>query len=71
MKVFPKLAQKTDLSTDEIKVFFYIRFGYVQPLEYEKYSETLVKMCLALLSAGKVKFEIEDHEAFTEAVDFS
>ena len=29
MKVFPKLAERTNLTPDELKMYFFIRFEYV------------------------------------------
>ena len=60
MKIFPKLAQRTNLTLDELKTYYAIRFTYILPYnEKVKAQEmNMLSLAMVLLRAGKVRFEL-------------
>lgn len=62
MKIFPKLARRTNLSPDELKVYYSIRFNYILPYNerVKLHEQSLLSLAMALLRGGKVNFELAD-----------
>ena len=57
MKIFPTLAERTNLTDCELKTYFFVRCTYSVPFEKEKHDEILRELCMSLLWAGKVELE--------------
>ena len=62
MKMFPKLAQRTNLTPEELQTYYQIRFVYIQPYQakFKTHEEALMTLALALMRAGKVCYEVKD-----------
>ena len=60
MKLFPKLAQRTNLTPDELKTYYAIRFTFLLPFNerVRSHEQSLLSLAMALLRAGKVRFEL-------------
>ena len=60
MKMFPKLAQRTNLSPEELKTYYAVRFTYIIPYNEKVRAQemNLLSLAMALLRAGKVRFEL-------------
>lgn len=60
MKLFPKLAGRTNLTADELKVYYSIRFAYILPYneKVRNHEQSLLSLAMAMLRAGKIKFEL-------------
>ena len=60
MKIFPKLASKTNLDAEELQVYYAIRFQYIIP--YSKstssHEESLLHLAQSLMRGGKLLYEI-------------
>ena len=72
MRLFPNLARRTNLTPDELKVYYAIRFTYIMPYNerVKVHEQNLLSLAMALLRAGKVNFAMED-EASEDAVEES
>ena len=62
MKMFPKLANKTNLSPEELQAYYSIRFNFIQPYNegIKTHEKSLTHLGMALLRAGKVKYTFKD-----------
>ena len=60
MKLFPKLAQRTNLTPEELKVYYAIRFTYILPFneKVKAHEQSLLSLAMVLLRAGKIRFEL-------------
>ena len=60
MKIFPKLAQRTNLTPDELKTYYAIRFTYIIPYneKVKVQEQNLLSLAMVLLRGGKVRFEL-------------
>ena len=60
MKMFPKLAQRTNLTPEELKAYYQIRFNYMIPYneKVKQQEQNLLSLAMALLRGGKVRFEL-------------
>jgi len=62
MKLFPKLARRTNLTADELKVYYAIRFTYILPFNerVKAHEQNLLSLAMALMRGGKVSFDIQE-----------
>ena len=60
MKLFPNLARRTNLTPEELKVYYAIRFTYILPYNerVKGHEESLLSLAMTMLRAGKVKFDL-------------
>lgn len=58
MKFFPKLANKTNLTAEELQTYYSIRFNYITMYneKIQSHEKSLSHLALALLRAGKIKY---------------
>jgi len=59
MRIFPRLAARTNLNEDELKVYYSIRFTYIHPYSERnpQHEQSLLSLAMTMLRAGKIKFE--------------
>mmetsp|Transcript_12314 Transcript_12314/g.16701 ORF Transcript_12314/g.16701 Transcript_12314/m.16701 type:complete len:100 (+) Transcript_12314:357-656(+) len=71
MKVFPKLAQRTNLDENELKVYYSIRFTYIYPFNErtQAHEQNLLSLAMVLLRAGKIRFDLESEEESKSSLD--
>jgi len=62
MKLFPKLARRTNLTPEELKVYYGIRFTYIIPFNerIKAHEENLLSLAMALMRAGKINFDLQE-----------
>ena len=60
MKVFPKLAQRTNLTPEELQTYYTVRFQYIQPYQDQipSHENSLQLLAVSLLRAGKIQYEL-------------
>jgi len=61
MKLFPKLARRTNLTPEELKVYYGIRFTYIIPYNerIKAHEENLLSLAMALMRSGKICFDVQ------------
>ena len=59
------------MSEDELKVYYSIRFTYIHPFNERTVSheESLLSLAMALLRAGKIRFELDSEEEAKTSLD--
>ena len=64
MKIFPRLAQRTNLTPEELKTYFLVNHEFCTEFnsKNQMHESQLKKLCLALLRAGRINFEMNADE---------
>lgn len=62
LKIFPKLASKTNLDEEELQTYFAIRFQYLSGYDEKNkaHEESLCRLAQSLMKGGKIQYEIRE-----------
>jgi len=62
LKIFPKLAAKTNLDPEELQTYYAIRFQYLNPYsdKIKAHEDSLCKLAQSLMRGGKIQYEIRE-----------